>query len=239
MEYADFDQRRARADRKCDVAVTAPPRAPTYSRLCRGERCSARGGLQPGAGLCARVRGSRGRSGGDAARPRASARGAARAGNSEKTRPSSETETHENEAAAPSAPVLALPEQRSQESSFTVPVPKSAEPLPRAQEPQSQVASVTVTPPAFNAAYLRNPAPRYPLASRRAGEQGTVTLRVLVSSDGLPARVNIEKTSGWDNLDSAALEAVKGWRFRPARRGTEPVEGWVLVPIVFRLEGPS
>jgi protein TonB len=139
----------------------------------------------------------------------------------------------------PPAPVLALPQRRPEESSFTVPAPKPAEPVPPVPEPRSPVASVTITPPAFNAAYLRNPAPRYPLASRREGEQGTVTLRVLVDRNGLPARVDIQTTSGWPRLDSAALEAIKEWRFRPAQRGTDPVEGSVLVPIVFRLEGVS
>ncbi|MBI2509585.1 MAG: energy transducer TonB, partial [Betaproteobacteria bacterium] len=95
------------------------------------------------------------------------------------------------------------------------------------------------TLPSFSAAYLRNPPPRYPLAARRAGEQGTVTLRVLITREGLPARVELEKSSGSGHLDAAALEAVRSWRFEPARRGAEPVESWHLVPIVFRLEGAS
>ena len=96
-----------------------------------------------------------------------------------------------------------------------------------------------IAPPTFNAAYLRNPAPRYPLMARRRGEQGTVTLRVLVTRDGLPAQVSVERTSGSGHLDSAALETVKTWRFIPARQGSEPIEAWVLVPVVFRLEGTS
>jgi len=144
---------------------------------------------------------------------------------------------------AAKAPVLTLPEPEAQaESQFATPSPVSApapisEAPPAASEPKKQVASVA--PPAFNAAYLRNPAPRYPVAARRAGEQGTVTLRVLVGRDGEPVRVELEKSSGSTHLDNAALETVKGWRFSPARRGAEPVEGWVLVPIVFRLEGSS
>jgi periplasmic protein TonB len=137
----------------------------------------------------------------------------------------------------PPPPILALPStQAPAESTFTVPAPKPVEP-PRAPEQKAQVASVAVTPPVFNASYLRNPAPHYPLAARRTGEQGTATVRVLVTAEGLPARVELEKSSGSMHLDNAAIEAVKGWRFKPAQRGTEPVEGWVLVPIVFRLEG--
>ena len=96
-----------------------------------------------------------------------------------------------------------------------------------------------VAAPSFNAAYLSNPAPRYPLIARRNGEQGTVTLKVLVTREGMPASVSVDKTSGSAHLDSAALEAVRSWRFAPARQGTQPVEAWVLVPIVFRLEPVS
>lgn len=96
-----------------------------------------------------------------------------------------------------------------------------------------------ITPPTFNAAYLRNPVPRYPMIARRSGEQGTVTLRVLVTREGVPASVSVERTSGSGHLDSAALETVRTWRFVPARRGQQPIDAWVLVPVVFRLEGTS
>ena len=136
--------------------------------------------------------------------------------------------------------VLALPEPQSREgASFTVESARVPEPAVAATEQKTQIASVAVTPPGLNAAYLRNPAPRYPASARRAGTQGTVTLRVQVTREGLAARVDVEKSSGSPHLDAAALEAVKAWRFVPARQGAEPVESRVLVPIVFRLEGPS
>lgn len=141
---------------------------------------------------------------------------------------------------APPAPVLALPEPQIREgASFTIEPARVPEPAAAAIEQKDQVASVAVTPPSFNAAYLRNPAPRYPATARRAGTQGTVTLRVQVTREGLAARVEVEKSSGSPHLDAAALEAVKAWRFVPARQGAEPVESRVLVPIVFRLEGTS
>ena len=95
------------------------------------------------------------------------------------------------------------------------------------------------TSPVFNAGYLRNPPPTYPLVARRNGEQGTVVLRVRVTRDGMPASVDIEKTSRFSHLDDAALEAVRTWRFVPARQNGQPVEAWVLVPVVFKLEGTS
>ncbi len=92
-----------------------------------------------------------------------------------------------------------------------------------------------VTPPRFDAAYLNNPAPIYPMSSRRVHEQGTVTLRVRVSQVGTALEVLLEHTSGSSHLDDAAMEAVRRWRFTPAMRGRESVEAWVLVPVQFEL----
>lgn len=97
-------------------------------------------------------------------------------------------------------------------------------------------AESPVTPPLFNAAYLRNPAPAYPAAARRSGDQGTVMLKVLVSPEGVPLLIELDQSSGSKLLDGAALDAVKNWQFVPARRGAENVEGWVRVPVVFKLE---
>ena len=95
----------------------------------------------------------------------------------------------------------------------------------------------SVIPPRFNADYLQNPAPAYPSLSRRIGEQGKVILRVLVSPDGLPERVELKTSSGSRRLDQAAVDTVKQWKFVPARQGNLKVEAWVLVPIVFTLQG--
>lgn len=108
-----------------------------------------------------------------------------------------------------------------------------------ATAPAPAVAAVpppALSPPDFRAAYLRNPPPGYPAAARRNGEEGTVMLRVLVSAEGAPREVALERSSGSSVLDAAALATVKTWRFSPARRGGEAQEAWVLVPIVFRLE---
>lgn len=87
------------------------------------------------------------------------------------------------------------------------------------------------------AGYLIAPAPPYPPAARRGGEQGTVLLRVLVTREGAPARVEVEASSGSTELDATALETVRHWRFVPARQDGTTIDSWVLVPIVFRLEG--
>ena len=83
--------------------------------------------------------------------------------------------------------------------------------------------------------YLSNPAPLYPPESLRRGEQGTVLLHVHVSADGRALSVEIAKTSGFPRLDASAVEAVRTWKFVPAKRAGEPIESWVDVPVIFAL----
>ncbi|MCW5603498.1 MAG: energy transducer TonB [Burkholderiales bacterium] len=129
-----------------------------------------------------------------------------------------------------------------------VPAPVTAAPHPEKEVPagaasaavsQPDVAGTRTTSPVFNATYLYNPPPSYPLVSRRLGEQGTVTLRVLVTREGLPVNIDVERSSGSRHLDRAAMETVRTWRFAPVRKGAQPVEAWVLVPVAFRLEDAS
>lgn len=87
-----------------------------------------------------------------------------------------------------------------------------------------------------NAAYLNNPAPKYPLRARQRHWEGRVLLRVYVSADGQAQQVVLQASSGHDILDESALEAVRKWRFVPAKRGDSPEASWVTIPIVFRLE---
>lgn len=94
-----------------------------------------------------------------------------------------------------------------------------------------------ITQPRFDADYLKNPKPAYPVSSRRLGEEGKVVLRVHVTPEGRPAEIEVKASSNFPRLDHAAREAVAQWRFVPARRGDEPIAAWVLVPIVFSLEG--
>lgn len=93
-----------------------------------------------------------------------------------------------------------------------------------------------IEPPGFQAAYLDNPQPPYPLLSRRKHEAGQVRLRVLVSADGRAESLKIQVSSGYPRLDMAASEAVRGWRFTPARQAGRNIAGWVEVPITFSLE---
>ena len=90
--------------------------------------------------------------------------------------------------------------------------------------------------PSSNAAYLQNPAPAYPAISKRMGEQGKVVLRVFISTDGLPQKIEINQSSGFDRLDRQAQDTVLRWKFVPGKRNGVPEAMWYLVPIHFVLE---
>lgn len=111
----------------------------------------------------------------------------------------------------------------------------------RTQAPAGRVADTTsppITPARFDAAYLNNPAPTYPPLARRMQEEGKVLLRVQVSATGKPGEIQIATSSGYKRLDRAAQAAVARWQFIAARQGEVNVETWVIVPIIFKLEGP-
>jgi protein TonB len=76
--------------------------------------------------------------------------------------------------------------------------------------------------------------PVYPVEARRAREQGTVKLLVLVGPDGRVSDVAVSGSSGSKRLDQAALSAVKRWRWSPTKRdgAAVAVRGYVTIPFV-------
>ncbi|MCR5895761.1 energy transducer TonB, partial [Burkholderia sp. HAN2018] len=104
-----------------------------------------------------------------------------------------------------------------------------------APAPAAPAAPVRETAPIGDAAYLRNPAPDYPAFAQEQGWEGRVVLRVHVLANGTPDAVDVRTSSGRRMLDNAAVAAVKRWTFVPAKRGDEAVDGWVNVPIDFKL----
>lgn len=109
------------------------------------------------------------------------------------------------------------------------------DPHPAQRVTQNETGAPQI-PDGFDAAYLANPKPPYPLASRRLGEEGRVLLRVYVDARGLPGQIELEHSSGFTRLDQAALEGVGRWKFVPAHRGGISVAAWLKVPVIFKLE---
>lgn len=133
-------------------------------------------------------------------------------------------------AAAPPAPV-----PPAEASSAAGDAPAAAR-SSAAAVPSGASREAPLTPPSLAADYLDNPRPVYPLAARRLGQSGLVVMRVKVSESGKPTEVRVARSAGFEALDRAAVEAVRGWTFVPARRGDTAVSAWVEVPVRFRLE---
>lgn len=132
-------------------------------------------------------------------------------------------------------PVVKLPPKPAPKPVEQPPAPtKPAAPV-AAPAPPAPPAPAPVTPASANAAYLKNPAPEYPSLAQRRGWEGTVLLRVHVLASGKPGEIQIAKSSGRQQLDDAALNAVKRWSFVPAKQGDVAQDGWVSVPIDFKI----
>ncbi len=104
-----------------------------------------------------------------------------------------------------------------------------------ARAPTSAVperAPVEPTPPRV----VRRTAPQYPKAARAKGTTGRVVLELLVDERGTVADVRVLEAEPPGVFDDAARAAARGWRFEPARRGSERVRAWVRQSIRFELE---
>ncbi|MGH7364926.1 MAG: energy transducer TonB [Candidatus Rokuibacteriota bacterium] len=78
--------------------------------------------------------------------------------------------------------------------------------------------------------------PHYPESARREGAEGVVTLRFEVLTSGRVGAVQVQRSTGRRDLDRAAVDAIRTWRFEPARRGKEAVAVWVTLPVRFELD---
>lgn len=81
---------------------------------------------------------------------------------------------------------------------------------------------------------LYAPDPEYSEEARKAKYEGTVVLSVVVGPDGRPHNIRIARSLGL-GLDEKAMEAVRNWKFEPARKGGQPVAVQVNVEVKFSL----
>jgi protein TonB len=76
--------------------------------------------------------------------------------------------------------------------------------------------------------------PQYTEEARRRGIEGDVVLEIVVRADGSVGQVTVMQRLG-AGLDQRAIEAVRQWRFSPARRFGTPVDVLVEVAVEFKL----
>ncbi len=79
-----------------------------------------------------------------------------------------------------------------------------------------------------------NVRPEYPKTARRAGKMGTVTLKIVILADGRVGEVQV--VSGEEPFVTAAVEAVKTWKYEPARCMGQPISVYRIIQVGFKLE---
>jgi protein TonB len=81
---------------------------------------------------------------------------------------------------------------------------------------------------------LFTPDPEYSEEARKAKFQGVVVLWLVIGPDGRPREVRVARPLGM-GLDEKAIEAVRTWKFEPAKKDGQPVAVQMNVEVSFRL----
>jgi|SRR6185369_10110066 len=76
----------------------------------------------------------------------------------------------------------------------------------------------------------------YPKASLMNEEQGTVSMSFLVSPGGDVKDSKVDKSSGFKNLDKAAIKAISACKFKPGTKDGAPAETWTKVDYAWKLD---
>ncbi|MGB9992367.1 energy transducer TonB [Massilia sp. SM-13] len=88
-------------------------------------------------------------------------------------------------------------------------------------------------PASFDA---KNCKAEYPKASLMNEEQGTVSMSFLVSAGGDVKDSKIDKSSGFKNLDKAAIKAISACKFKPGTKDGAAAETWTKVDYAWKLD---
>ncbi|MGI6091709.1 MAG: energy transducer TonB [Veillonellaceae bacterium] len=96
-----------------------------------------------------------------------------------------------------------------------------------------QAGSMGITPPKL----LKRIQPVYPEIARRNGASGTVKVKALILKDGSVGDCSVIASSGYPELDEAALNAVQAGQFSPAidRATRQPIKSYVALSVSFSL----
>ena len=96
----------------------------------------------------------------------------------------------------------------------------------------SSTSFAAEVPASFDA---KNCKAEYPKTSLMNEEQGAVTMAFLVSADGKVVESKVEKSSGFKNLDKAAIKAITACKFKPGTKDGAVAQTWTKVDYVWSL----
>lgn len=146
------------------------------------------------------------------------------------------------------APVIAAaPTPTPAPPAFVAPPPEPAPPAPApvvAAAPAAPAAPAPMPPvaapgpkqvPPSAVRYVKLPELHFPALAKRAREQGTVVLRIIVDVTGRLKQATVHRSSGSERIDEAALQDIRSARFAPQTEDGKPVEWQTLAPLAYEL----
>jgi protein TonB len=150
-------------------------------------------------------------------------------------RPEPDPPRLERPLAEPARPSLArvLPQEPE-----PVPAPVEPEPTEPTEAEADDHRDASAAEPAVQrvaAVLIDAVEPSYPRLARRMGWEGSVVCRLAIDSDGAVSTVAVDRSSGRDVLDEAAVSALRRWRFRPATADGDRVPSELRHTVTFRL----
>ncbi len=83
---------------------------------------------------------------------------------------------------------------------------------------------------------LHAEAPVYPAAMKEQGKTGVVIVQATITTEGKVTDLLVKGTSGYPELDQAAVDAARGWLFEPATLHGEPVAVFYMLTFNFKLD---
>lgn len=82
---------------------------------------------------------------------------------------------------------------------------------------------------------VKTPPPHYPDSLKREGISGVVAVVIVIDEKGAIISSSIAKSSNAE-FERPALDAVKGWKFKPAKKDGNPVKVRVTIPLRFNVD---
>ncbi len=82
---------------------------------------------------------------------------------------------------------------------------------------------------------IKTPPPKYPDSMRHDGTSGVVALVLVIDEKGEIISSTVAKSSHHD-FEKPALDAVRNWKFKPAKKDGTPVKVRVTIPLRFNVD---
>jgi len=135
----------------------------------------------------------------------------------------------------PLAPKFPEPEEAKPEVKTSVPAdsqPQTSNLKPQTAAPAAPRQARVDAPPSPK----RSIRPDYPKGARQRGEQGAVVLEIQVDAKGAVSGTKVVVSSGFAELDEAAVKAARKAKFRPAKSGNKSVASTARLKLDFKLK---